>query len=227
MLIPRELAAVKRAWARVRARGAGEVISLVRQRLREEIHSGDTLLFLVRDATPMEREGPGLRFKRADASDAERYARDIGTDSATTFRSRLTGGTRCFIVEDASKILHASWVTTEKAWAREIRGYLIPPPGGAYVYESFTRADARGRGIYPSALVNIISVLARERLNEVWIAVEADNAPSRRAIEKAGFVFAFELSYRRRWGRLTLDPPQGPRAEVGRAFVQLGRSREK
>jgi RimJ/RimL family protein N-acetyltransferase len=226
-LIPHVIAGSKRAFVRIRTRGPKEVFSLALQRAREEIHSGDTLLFLVRPATHETREGPGLHFKQATPEDADRYARDIGTDSATTFRSRLTPGTRCCLVEDGDKILHASWVTSEASWAREIRGWLVPPPGGAYVYESFTRSDARGRGIYPFALANIVSILADEGSSEVWIAVEADNAPSRRAIDKAGFTFAFELEYRRRWGRLTIDPPRGPRAKDGATFVRRGRGREK
>ena len=50
----------------------------------------------------------------------------------------------CFVVEDGDRFLHSSWVTTTGAWTREIRAYLCPPQGDAYVYESFTRADARG-----------------------------------------------------------------------------------
>jgi RimJ/RimL family protein N-acetyltransferase len=218
---------LRKAVARVRARGLREVWNLSRERIREQISSGDTLLFLVRSAEHVGTDDTSLIFKQAEASDAELYARDIGTDSAATFQRRLTVGTRCFLVTDGGKLLHASWVATDRSWAREIRAYLVPPPGSEYVYESFTRADARGRGIYPFALKNIVSIAAKDGLEKVWIAVEADNEPSKKAISKAGFELAFEVSYRRRWGRLTIDAPTGPEAETGKRFIHQAQGREK
>jgi RimJ/RimL family protein N-acetyltransferase len=117
-------------------------------------------------------------------------------------------------------VLHSSWVTTTGAWTREIRAYLAPPSGDAYVYESFTRADARGRGIYPFALAGILTAMSEQGLSKVWVGVESDNAPSRRAIAKAGFEEAFTLGFERRLGRLTIDEPHGPLAEQARHFVR-------
>ncbi|MEA2498165.1 MAG: hypothetical protein QOH26_570 [Actinomycetota bacterium] len=211
---------------RVKTRGWGEVGHLLKDRVREEIDSGDTLLFLVRSTQHDGLDIEGLTHRWAHPEDADRYARDIGTDSPSTFRSRLTRGTRCFLVESEGRFVHASWVTTEGSWAREIRAYLVPPPNDAYIYESFTRADARGRGIYPYALANILKSLHEEGIERAWIAVEEDNAASRRSIDKAGFTFAFAITYRRRWGRLRLEPPTGPDAAVGRSFIRH-KSREK
>ena len=213
--------------ARVRARGLGEVARLVVDRAREEISSGDTLLFLVRDSSSEAPASDELEFRAAAGADDERYARDIGTDSASTFRARLTPGTTCYIVEDRERFLHATWVTTDRSWAREIRAFLVPPAGDAYIYESFTRDDARGRGIYPFALGNILATLSSTGVARAWIAVEEHNTPSRRSINKAGFTFAFALPYRRRWGRLTIDDPRGPEAEIGRTFVQARKTRGK
>jgi RimJ/RimL family protein N-acetyltransferase len=213
----------KQLWTRAHARGFSEVAELTKSRIKEEIRSGDTLLFLVKTAEPTSWSADGLRFRQAEAEDGERYARDIGTDSASTFRDRLTAETRCFLVEDDDRILHSSWVSTGPSWAREIRAHLVPPPGDAYVYESFTRADARGRGIYPFALANIVTRLSAEGTRRVWIAVEEDNAPSRRAIDKVGFEFAFAITYKRRLGRFAMDEPRGPQAEIGKEFVRRRR----
>lgn len=169
---------------------------------------------LVRPAaasTPAIRHDPGLAFRAATDSDAGDYARKIGTDSAATFRRRLTPTTSCFLVHGPDGLLHASWVTTGAAWTREIDAYLVPPDGDAYVYESFTRPEARGRGVYPFALAGICAWARAGGLHDVWVAVEEANAASLKAIRKAGFEPRYTIRYRRRWGRLTLtvDEPDG------------------
>ena len=198
---------VLRTAARISSRGPGEIAQLVRDRATEWVGSEEELIMLVRDAgaaTPELRHAPELVLRTAGPSDGELYARAIGTDSAATFRRRLSSTTRCFLVEGGGMLLHASWVTTGAAWTREIRAYVVPPPGDAYVYESFTSPEARGRGVYPFALSGICSWGAAGGVERVWVAVESGNAPSLRAITKAGFRPSYSMRYGRRWGRLTL-----------------------
>jgi hypothetical protein len=209
-----------RTVRRLRARGPEEVLALAVHRLREAWHSQNRLILNVRTAEPLEHPGVGLSVRRAAAEDGPRYARDIGTDTEKSFRARLAPDVMCFLVEDGHRFVHASWVTTTGAWTREIRAYLAPPAGDAYVYESFTRADARGRGIYPFALAGIVSAMARTGIENIWVGVEADNAPSVRAIAKAGFREAFTLDFERRLGRLKVEEPRGPLAGQARHFVR-------
>ena len=163
---------------------------------------------LVRTAaspTPDFRHDPELVLRRAAPDDAAEYQREIGTDAAATFRRRLTRTTSCFLVHGAGQVLHASWVTTGAAWTREIDAYVVPPEGDAYVYESFTRPEARGRGVYPFALAGICAAAREQGIRNVWVAVEGGNAPSLKAIRKAGFEECYTIRYARRFGRLTLD----------------------
>ncbi len=211
---------LSKVWQRLRTRGPAEVASLVAGRLRRELHSSDRLIFLVRDTggpIPV-RDGLELRFARTD--DAEAYARDIGTDSRRTFRERLSGSTSSFLVTSSGRILHASWVTTSAAWTAEVRCYVRPPPGDAYVYESFTRADARGQGLYPLALRAICALGAERGQRRVWVGVENHNLPSLRAVTKAGFEEALAVTYRRSWGRLSIAEERPP-VEGGQAVLEL------
>ena len=160
-----------------------------------------------------------LSFREASSADARRYALDIGTDSLGTFRRRLSPWTKCYVVDDGSRFLHASWVTTSRAWTSEIRAFIAPPVGDVYVYESFTRPEARGRGIYPFALASMCAVLGEQRVARVWVGVEADNVPSIRAITKGGFENAFELAFQRARGRVHVEEPTGPLAAQGRTMV--------
>lgn len=197
---------------------------VARDRLREWARSDEELIMLVRGAaaaTPDFRHDPGLSFRAARPDDGDLYARAIGTDSAATFRRRLTSTTRCVFVFGGAELLHASWVTTGAAWTREIRAYVVPPPGDAYVYESFTRPEARGRGVYPFALKGICDWGAGTGVERIWVAVESGNAPSLKAIRKAGFEPAYEMSYGRRWGRLRLVVEKPPGMTVPRVLARV------
>ena len=198
---------------RVRTRGFGELSALAVGRIRKGWSSEERLLFLVHDTGGDEpTDAPDLEFRAATAEDGPLYGRDIGTDSAATFASRLSGATRCWLVLHEGRIAHATWTAAAAAWTREVGRFFRPPPGEGYIYESFTSPAVRGRGIYPLALRHILGRLGAEGITRMWVGVEADNEPSIRAITKAGFEVAFEISYRRRFGRLTLGPPEGPLA---------------
>jgi GNAT superfamily N-acetyltransferase len=209
---------------RIRTRGLKEVASLVAARAREAVASDDVLKLFHKstaDRHPTE-DRPDLLFREADASHGALYARDVGTDSPETFRRRLSERTRCFLVLRGDLVVHSTWVTTAGAWTRELGRYLCPPPGEAYVYESFTRPEVRGQGVYPFALERIIEWLASRGIRRAWVGVEADNHSSIRAVTKAGFSEGFEIAYHRRAGRVRLDPPTGPLADLGASFVAEG-----
>lgn len=189
------------------------MLSLGADRVKEWISSSDDLVMFARDPVADEPSRDDLGFREATKNDGARYGRDIGTDSATSFARRLSDRTHCFVVEDERAILHASWVTTAGAWTRELRSYIVPPFGDAYIYESFTRADARGKGVYPFALANILSWAATARIGCVWVAVEEHNPSSLRAVTKAGFEEAFRLPFSRRFGKLTIGAASGPKSE--------------
>ena len=211
---------ISRLLNRARARGGAEIADLAAGRVKETLSSRNTLILNVLPARQMDRAAEDLSFRAATEEDAELYARDIGTDSAATFTARLADDVRCYVVESGGRFLHSSWVTTSAAWAREIAMYLTPPPGDAYVYESFTRADARGRGIYPFALAGIVTALAAEGVERVWVGVEATNLASQRAMDKAGFKEGFRVDFGRKLGRLWVGAPVGPQAETGRVFLR-------
>ena len=189
--------------------------------MRSAIGSGTTLIFLAR--------GPGsdppattTSIRVAEATDADVYARDVGTDSPRTFVDRLDPTTRCYLALHDRRIVHATWVTSSAAWIGEIRRYFVVPERSLYIYESFTSPDVRGRGIYPEVLRHIAADARREGSTELWIGVGDTNAPSLRAIDKAGFARAFDISARRRWGRVEIRSTAGPRAAVADEVIREG-----
>lgn len=218
--------AVSKLRTRLQTRGPKEVAELSGHRVREFLHSDDRLILFALDLaspipqTPARVEGV---FRRATPEDACAYAHAVGTDSKSTFRARLSNDTRCYLVVRSDLIVHASWVTTSKAWTRELRRYFTPPPGEAYIYESFTREEARGQGAYPFALIAIAEDLRSEGCKRAWVGVEAGNASSIKAVRKAGFEPGFEVTYRRRFGRVTVSRPRGPlAAQCGKCLLRVG-----
>jgi RimJ/RimL family protein N-acetyltransferase len=199
---------------RFRARGPGELAALAWSRLKEAISSQNTLIVLARDAVAEPAVLSGFELREARPEEGPAYARDVGTDSPRTFRGRLTENTRCFVVVHEGRFVHATWMTARAAWTREIRRYVLPPAGDAYVYESFTHPSVRGRGVYPFALKGIAAALSRRGLRRVWVAVEKHNPPSLKAVEKAGFAPEWEISYRRRLGTLKLETAPNPSQPV-------------
>jgi GNAT superfamily N-acetyltransferase len=115
----------------------------------------------------------------------------------------------CWIADEGGRLVHASWVATQAAWVGEAARCFIVPPGDAYIYESFTRPEMRGRGVYPAVLTTISQTLGERGTGVLWIAAETTNHASLRAIHKAGFVHSFEVSVRRRGGRVDVVVPPG------------------
>jgi GNAT superfamily N-acetyltransferase len=224
------LVATRKVLVRLRHRGLREVAGVGFERIRDWIGSSDTLIFLARQAEgdlPEPKHAPGLELVEATVSDGGLYEDLIGTDSATTFRFRVEAGSRCFFVSDGRSYVHSTWVTEEAAWTRELRRYFCPPPGDAYVYESFTRPEARGLGVYPFALAEICDRLASEKKGLVWVGVEEDNPSSRKAITKAGFEEQFRVRYARKVGFLRVDEPIGDGVKlclgcIARNLKQMG-----
>ena len=211
---PTPIQIARKLLTRARTRGPGEVLSTGIGRAREFISSADELVVLARFAGGDWAPRDDLEFVVASPSDGQRYARDIGTDSPSTFAARLTATTQCFLVTDGSRILHSSWVATESAWTRELGGYLMVPDGDCYVYESFTRADARGRGVYPFALKGISNWAAQRELLRVWVAVESGNSASLRAVSKGGFEPQLTIAFRRSVGRLQVTGGDCPSGDI-------------
>jgi RimJ/RimL family protein N-acetyltransferase len=74
------------------------------------------------------------------------------------------------------------------------------PRGAAVVYGFYTHPRFRGRGMYASSLARMIrDAAAIPGLGDIYIGVRADNGPSRRVIEKLGFVYERSFHERRRF----------------------------
>jgi RimJ/RimL family protein N-acetyltransferase len=106
-----------------------------------------------------------------------------------TFRQFLRQGDWGYFGYRDGRMAHRSWVQLGPRrvplWHRfvphEVRS------GEALIHYCETTPTARGAGLYTAALKRIVRDLRAHSIETIWISTTADNAASRRAIEKAGF----------------------------------------
>jgi L-amino acid N-acyltransferase YncA len=77
-------------------------------------------------------------------------------------------------------------------------GWLTLPDGIVCLEDSVTAADQRGKGTAPRAWRDLASRLGTEGFQAMITKVAADNAASRKAVLKAGFVEIGVMRYKRR-----------------------------
>lgn len=114
-------------------------------------------------------------------------------------RRRREGGDRAIGVFDAGgELVHVSWLALTRVIAPEEAGEgqrVVLPRDVAYLYHCYTLPPFRRRGAYAAVLEAFLSWPGLERVQR-FIACTAQNDPSRRAIEKAGFTLHTRLGSR-------------------------------
>jgi len=92
--------------------------------------------------------------------------------------------------------VHFGWLdeNQKEAVFPEVGQRLMLPPGTAVLYDFYTDPAARGKGLYKTAMTQMLHDAAETGgVKRMLIAVLAANRASRRAIEHVGFVYAFSL----------------------------------
>jgi GNAT superfamily N-acetyltransferase len=112
--------------------------------------------------------------------------------AADDVERRFAEGDRFFAWMCGDEVASFGWITTRR---REAHGVAIDAsPARAIVYDVFTRPAYRGRSMATSLLSRIAETLAREGCGELVAAVDLAHAPSKRALEAAGFAIVARIS---------------------------------
>lgn len=103
-----------------------------------------------------------------------------------TFRSFLKQGDVGYYAYLDGKCCHRSWIQKGPKWI-SINPYVQMKleKNEGYIHYCETAPWARGKAIYPSVLSRIAE--DHKNLENIFIAVESENASSVRGVEKAGF----------------------------------------
>ena len=126
-----------------------------------------------------------------------------------TAMERLENGEHCYTYVEDGVLAHYGWLVEhqERTYMEEVRQSWRLPPGSVVLYGFYTHPRFRGRGLYAAALHRMIrDASAIPDLSHIYIGVRADNGPSRRVIEKVGFVYERSFYERRRFARVRRWP---------------------
>lgn len=159
-----------------------------------------------------DRDPPGSA-KRSALAAAMAPARPAEVDE------RLASGRRAYVIQGPPGVVAYGWVTRGEEQIAEVEGRIRVAPDEAYIWDCATLPPFRGLGLYPTLLRAIARDLADEGVAWVWIAARADNAPSLRGFEKAGYLRVADIRYLRlwRWRRLTVQGAGSPPSRLAEA----------
>jgi GNAT superfamily N-acetyltransferase len=130
----------------------------------------------------------GLRLVRATDAELASYV-ELGEASEASTRERLDAGATLWLVTEGSRAAFACWTFARETPVAAARGGSLRLPDDCVCLEdSVTAPDFRGRGIAPAAWDAIAKQLREEAFTVMITKVGVENAPSRRAVTKAGFV---------------------------------------
>lgn len=142
---------------------------------------------------PLDRErerrplAPGLELVEADEAQT-RHLGGLPTMSPAEAQRLRARGARLYLILDGEQPLFACWIHTSQTPAIAARGgWLSLPSAVVCLEDSVTAPAARGRGVAPAAWSELAERLAGEGVASMITKVEIENAPSRKAVEKAGF----------------------------------------
>ena len=195
---------LRRALARHGLRGTAQRLARTareRAHLNEEHIWYELPLAGGRERRPLPE---GLELVEADDEQTQLLAGLPAMSPADAARLRARGG-RLFLVLDGREPLFACWIHTTRTPTIAARGgWLALPPGVVCLEDSVTAPAARGRGVAPAAWSALADRLHEAGVGSMVTKVGVENAPSRKAVEKAGFREAGSMRLRR----------VGPRTEV-------------
>jgi GNAT superfamily N-acetyltransferase len=99
--------------------------------------------------------------------------------------TRLARGCRCFGVWRDGELAGYGWLSTDSEWIGELELEIKPGAGEAYIWNCFTLAQHRRRGVLRALLAGIRAQAQSEGMKRVWIGSVA--IPAERAFGPSGF----------------------------------------
>jgi len=123
--------------------------------------------------------------------------------------TRMARGCRCFGVWVGGELAGYGWMSTKPEWIGELELTITPRAGEGYIWNCFTLAPHRRRGVLRALLAGIRERARDEGLSRLWIGSVA--IPAEKAFGPSGFTpvlaFASELIVGYRW--LQVRPADG------------------
>jgi ubiquinone/menaquinone biosynthesis C-methylase UbiE len=148
----------------------------------------------------------------ASINDAEALMMDrSGEEIAREIDQRFSRGDRCLAIRATDgTILHTRWLTANPTHIPEVNRYVVPQSGQLYMFDGYTRAEARRRGVDSAMRLFIFRLARDEGMRQVLSYVHSENSTGLKAAQKLQSEVG-KVSYVTLLGRL-------PRVSGHRAF---------
>jgi len=147
----------------------------------------------------------GYELRLGTEADIDLITGLAGTSREDADHNRARGGETWLVVQGEEPAF-VCWIFPESTPARAAADrWLALPPGVVCLEHSFTGASHRGHGIAGAAWTKIAQALKMRDFEVLITKVEVDNAPSRKAVRKAGFREACLMRLHRRGLRETVS----------------------
>ncbi len=125
-----------------------------------------------------------LEFTESDPAAQFLIATAMGPDGDLV-EARLARGCRAFGVWREGELAGYGWLSTRPEWIGELELEITPRTGEAYIWNCFTLAPHRRRGVLRALLAGIRARAQSEGLKRIWIGSVA--IPAERAFGSSGF----------------------------------------
>jgi GNAT superfamily N-acetyltransferase len=126
--------------------------------------------------------------------------------------ARLTRGCRCFVAWLDGELAGYGWLSTRSEWIGELELEISPGAGEGYIWNCFTLAAQRRRGVLRALLAGIRECAHSEGLTRLWIGSVA--IPAEKVFGPSGFtptlLFASEVVSGYRWLHVKPVPEADP-----------------
>lgn len=129
------------------------------------------------------------------ASENRHLITDVQGEDLTA--RRFERGEKCFVALEDGKAVSYIWGARGVVGVEEIDKAIKPEAKEIYLYDAFTLEPWRGQNLYPAVLRRALEYAEGLGLARSLIFVEAKNTPSRRGVDKAGFIQFQTLYYNR------------------------------
>jgi ribosomal protein S18 acetylase RimI-like enzyme len=197
--------AARRTLDSLRQRGVAPTLREVGKRLRPHVKLDEAHVWYQLDLDHLEQVRempPGTRLERPTAGPLVDRVAELDRSPATA-RELLADQCDIWLVlddDDQPLFLCYTYRRAVPVLAAP-DGTMELPPGVACLEDSQTSPAARGRGIAPAAWDTLGMQLGGEGVKALITKVGVENAPSRRAVEKAGFREIAIMEHERRGPR--------------------------
>lgn len=106
---------------------------------------------------------------------------EITDQSVAELSRRLDGGSECLMTRDSGnqgQLINVQWMHVDSSYVRGLGLRIEIGPGSAYTFGSHTVVAQRMKGVFQTALNEIMKVLKERGVDSVYCLIERENTVS-------------------------------------------------